>query len=229
MEIIKFWDVDTSDYVEVSEDNPLPVALSAGEVTTGSIQDGAVTDVKLANPKVNKAGDTMTAPLIFSDPNNRSKIILAKYPSGSSHNNAPTTFDLSSVYLHVGGVEYNTNSYRLIGFGYRRNEDTSHAAAVIGYQETNAGSEDCGRLLFATRSVTTNTAPNIRMTIEPNGQIVSEMGYSPSGDQSLSTKKYVDDYIKTKVAALTPIADPSTATTEDIATAYNTLLAALKV
>jgi len=212
----------------IDELTPLPVKIVGG-LPGASLADGSITDAKLANPKVNRAGDTMTGPLIFADPNNRSKIILAKHPTGS-FNDAPTAFDLSSVYLHIGGVEYNANSYRLIGFGYRRHEDTSHAAAVIGYQETSTSSEDKGRLLFATRDVTTDTAPTIRLTIETNGQIQAGTGYVPSTDLSLSTKKYVDDSMKNKaaIAALSSIADPSSATAEDCANKINEIIAALK-
>lgn len=228
-EVMQYYDRAQKKYVTVTPETPLPTTAipMANSVGEEQLKDGAVTDAKLAIPKVNRAGDTMTGPLIFADPTNRSKIILAKHPTGS-HNDAPTTFDLSSVYLHLGGVEYNANSYRLIGFGYRRHEDTSHAAAVIGYQETSSSAEDKGRLLFATRDVTTDTAPTIRMTIETNGQVLLESGYVPGSDNAVSNKKYVDEYVKNKVASLQPIADPATATPEDIATAYNALLAALK-
>lgn len=216
------------------EGKPSDFPIAEKSVTAEKIADGGVTLEKIAkavvdmiDEKVKKGGDTLTGPLVFADPTNRSKIILAKHPTGS-HNDAPTTFDLSSVYLHLGGVEYNSNSYRLIGFGYRRHEDTSHAAAVIGYQETSSSAEDKGRLLFATRDVTTDTAPTVRMTIESNGQVQLQDGYVPGNDNAVPNKKYVDEFVKHKLATLQPIADPSKATIEDVASAYNTLLAALK-
>ncbi|RBP89393.1 head fiber protein [Cytobacillus firmus] len=180
------------------------VIIPADSVTTADIVDGAVTDVKLANPKVNKAGDTMTGPLVFADPNNRSKVILTKFPTGTGHNNAPTTFDLDSVYLHLGGTEYNTNSYRLIGFGYRHSEDSSHAAGVMGYQETSGSGSDMGRLIFGTRNSTNDIAPTIRMTIETDGQVLLETGYVPATDDAVANKKYVDN-----AAANATVADGS--------------------
>src|SRR5690606_25241561 len=213
----------------INEANPLKVKI-IGTLPASSIPDGSITDAKLANPKVNKVGDTLTGPLIFADPNNRSKMILTKYPEGTGHNNAPTTFDLNSVYLHLGGTEYNTNSYRLIGFGYRHYLDTSHAAAVIGYQETSGSGNDMGRLIFATRNVTTDTAPTIRMTIEPNGQVLLEASYVPSTDNSVPNKKYVDDQVSPKLTA-TQAEAQADSTANDIAglvTDFNSLLAKLR-
>lgn len=203
-------------------------AIVSGE---GSIADGSVTIEKLAqdaldsiNDKVKKAGDTMTGPIAFADPNNRSKLILAKYLGGTGHNNAPTTLDLNSVYLHLGGAEYNTNSYRLIGFGYRRHEDSSHAAVVAGYQEINAAADDMGDFIVGTRNSTSDVAPVIVFRVTHDGQIVAEQAdYVPTSDKALTNKKYVDDFVASKLASLEPIADPSTATIEDVANAYNAL------
>lgn len=192
--------------------------------------DGSVTDPKLANPKVNRAGDTMTGPLTFTDPNNRSKVILAKYLSGTGHNNAPTTFDLTASYLQIGGREYNANSYRLITFGYKSDPEKNHAAAAIGYQETNVSNNDFGRLLFATRNTNSDVAPSIRMTIEPDGQLLAGTGYAPSADLSLSTKKYVDDAVSPKLTA-TQAAAQADSTATDVAglvADFNALLAKLR-
>ena len=190
------------------------------------IPPGSITDEDLEHPKVNRAGDTMTGPLVFADPNNRSKVILTKYPDGTGHNNAPTTFDKTSVYLHLGGTEYNTNSYRLIGFGYRHYQDSSHAAGVIGYQETSGSGNDMGRLIFATRNVTTDTEPTIRLTIEPNGQILIESGYVPGSDDAVPNKKYVDDQISAIQAAAQ--ADSTATDVAGLVADFNTLLANLR-
>jgi hypothetical protein len=170
--------------------------LANGAVTTEKIDDGAVTDAKLADPKLSKSGGTVEGQLIFVDPNNRSKIILTKYPDGTGHNNAPTTLDISSIYLHIGGTEFNTNSYRLIGFGYRRHEDSSHAAAVMGYQEINADKDDMGDLIFATRNSTSDIAPTIHLRIKHDGQVeLEQAGYTPSSNKAVVNKKYVDDQL----------------------------------
>jgi len=166
--------------------------------------------------KVNASGGTIGGPFIFSDPNNRSKLILTKYPSGTGHSNAPTAFDLSSVYLHLGGTEYATNSYRLIGFGYRHSGDQSHAPAVLGYQEINTSSNDYGRLLFATRSTNSDVAPTVRMTVEPNGQLLAGVGYSPATDSSLITKKFLDAAVAGISGDAANLGVPASQTSKDV-------------
>lgn len=114
---------------------------------------------------------TQTGALDIVEPVNKHKLLLGKYTTGTGHTDAPTTFDLTSVYLQVGGREYGNNSYRLIGFGYRGDPEGNHAPAIIGYQEASPTANSMGRLIFATRNVTTDTATTIRMTIEPTGLV----------------------------------------------------------
>lgn len=199
-----------------------------GSITAEKLADGSVTDDKLANQKINKNGDTVTGQLVFADPQNRSKIILTKYPDGVGHNNAPTTLDLNSVYLHIGGTEFNTNSYRLIGFGYRRHEDSSHAAGVMGYQEINADKDDMGDLIFATRNSTSDIAPTIHLRIKHDGQVELEQAdYSPVSDKAVVNKKYVDDQLDTKLSASQAEAQSDSNGT-DLTADFNALLAKLR-
>lgn len=53
---------------------------------------------------------------------------------------------------------------------------------------------------------------------------------APAADTDAATKAYADGAVaaKTQVAALTPIADPATATAQDVATAVNAIIAALQ-
>jgi hypothetical protein len=90
--------------------------------------------------------------------------------SSSDSTTAPTTITRANEYLHIGKQEYNTNSYRLIGFGYTQNTTTS-SPAYIGFQETNTGGETIGDLIFGTRSVTSDTPPTERLRIASSGNI----------------------------------------------------------
>lgn len=210
--------------------------IEDGSVTTQKLADGAITTEKLAqdvldliNEHLKKSGGTATGPIVFADPNNRSKLILTKYPDGTGHNNAPTTLDLGSVYLHLGGTEYAQNSYRLIGFGYRRHGDQNHASVVAGSQEINTTDHDMGDFIVGTRNSTSDVAPTIIFRVTHDGQIQAENpSYLPTSDKSLVTRKNVSDLIAAKLAEIEPIEDPSSTTAEDLAIAYNALLSALK-
>lgn len=199
-----------------------------GSITTEKIADGAVTDAKLADAKVSQSGDTMTGQLRIVIDNDESRVILAKYLSGSGHSNAPTTLDLDSVYLHLGGHEYASDSYRLIGFGYRREEDSSHAAVVAGYQEKSTHSHDMGDFIVGTRDSTSDVAPSIRFRITHDGKILAEdASYTPTEDNSLANKKYVDDHIPDKLSGIMNV-DTVNPTVEDVANKINEILTALK-
>lgn len=89
--------------------------------------------------------------------------------SRGTSNTAPTTITKANAYLGVGGSEYNTNSYRLIGFGYTQSQ--AQYPAYIGFQETNSVNATLGDLIFFTRSVTTDTAPSERVRITSSGNL----------------------------------------------------------
>lgn len=83
---------------------------------------------------------------------------------------APTTIGASAYYLGLGGQEFATNSYRLIGLGYK-NSGGAQFPSFIGYQETNSAGATYGDLIFGTRSVGTDTAPSERMRIAASGNV----------------------------------------------------------
>lgn len=77
-------------------------------------------------------------------------------------------------YLQLGGQEYSatsgdSNISHLIGFGYTG--AGFQPPAYLGYIETSAGSNTLGDLVFATRSVTTNTTATERLRIKDSGNI----------------------------------------------------------
>ena len=86
-----------------------------------------------------------------------------------SDTNLPTTFGYP--YLQIGAVEYRTNSIQTIGFGYV-STNGNFPPAEIGLQTTSTGGETYGDLVFATRSVTTNTAATERARITSGGNLL---------------------------------------------------------
>jgi trimeric autotransporter adhesin len=95
--------------------------------------------------------------------------ILVMESAQSDSATAPTTVG-SAYYLGLGQNEYNSNSYRLIGFGYNEGL-TEEYPAYIGYEEMNDASYTDGDLVFGTRSVTTNTTASERMRITAAGNV----------------------------------------------------------
>lgn len=72
-------------------------------------------------------------------------------------------------YLMIGWEEKRTNSIQTIGFGYTNNQ--SSQPAEIGFLTTDTTGNTQGDILFATRNVTTDTAPLERMRIFANGNV----------------------------------------------------------
>ena len=105
---------------------------------------------------------TQTSGAIASVNNSTAKLRLGRLNSA----NAPTTISTDNYYIELGSAEYNTNSYRLMGFGYRA---ASHMPAYLGYQEKDISGFTKGDLIFGTRDVTTDTEPTERMRIAASG------------------------------------------------------------
>ena len=79
-----------------------------------------------------------------------------------------TTF--GTPYLSIGGQENLVNSIQTIGFGFT-NGTSYIQPAEIGFQTTSLSAYTKGDLVFATREVTTNTAPTERMRITSAGNV----------------------------------------------------------
>jgi len=92
----------------------------------------------------------------------------------------PTTYGFP--YLQIGRTEFRANSLQTIGFGYL-NADGNNPPAEIGYLTTSTSGDTIGDLVFATRSVTTNTAASERMRITSAGALlVGTTSVQPADD-----------------------------------------------
>jgi len=98
----------------------------------------------------------------------------------SLDNNLPTTYGFP--YLQIGRSEYRLSSLQTIGFGYV-GANGNNPPAEIGYVSTSVSGETLGDLVFATRSVTTNTAATERMRLDSSGNL--GLGVTPSAWNSV--------------------------------------------
>lgn len=78
--------------------------------------------------------------------------------------------DANDFYMLIGSTEWNTGSYRLIGFGYI-DSSTKCPPAYIGYKTANQSENSYGDLIFGTRNGTGDGAPTERMRIMYNGYV----------------------------------------------------------
>lgn len=137
------------------------------------------------------AGGALTGATTVVTGADGNKLWLAKYTSGTGHNNAPTAIGAAATYLYVGGREYGNNGWGGIGFSYV-SDATQHPAVWIGWEEKNTAGNTNGDFVVATRPTTTNVAPTERLRITAAGDIAAATGYAPANPLSLATKGYVD-------------------------------------
>jgi hypothetical protein len=74
-----------------------------------------------------------------------------------------------SRYLNLNDYFGNTNARMEIGFGYSAATGVTNVPAIIGFLQTEATNLSKGDIYFATRDVTTDTAPTVRLTIASTG------------------------------------------------------------
>ena len=81
-----------------------------------------------------------------------------------------TSFSKAACYLHLGNNESTLSGIYPLGFGFT-SADRTHVPAYIAYITEDAAGAENGPLVFATRDVTTDTAPSERMRIQNNGRL----------------------------------------------------------
>ena len=112
-----------------------------------------------------------------------------------------TSFSKAACYLHIGNNESDLNGLYPIGFGFT-SHDRTHVPAYIAYITEDVGSAEHGPLVFATRNVTTDTAPSERMRITSAGKLLlgttSATGGTSEGDFVVEFAGNSDNAIKTR-------------------------------
>jgi hypothetical protein len=84
-----------------------------------------------------------------------------------------TSINATACWQYIGSgaaASYTSSNYMGVGFGYN-NAGNSEAPAFIGFTVTDASASTNGALVFATRSVTTATAPTERLRITSAGEV----------------------------------------------------------
>lgn len=125
-------------------------------------------------------------------PNNR--VWLSMYASGTGHRDAPKTLKAESQYLVVGGREYGVGSYRGIGFGYVASI-SEIAPVFVGIQEVGQDDHTNADFIVATRASQKNVAPDVKLRVKTDGQIITSDDYTPKSSQALVNKQYLDTII----------------------------------
>jgi len=91
------------------------------------------------------------------------------YVLSISQETTPTDFSDPIMSLGGSGTDsYASGAIHAIGFNY---SESSVPAVAIGYEPTTVSGQTKGQLHFATRDVTTATAPTKRMTIDTDGHV----------------------------------------------------------
>ena len=126
-----------------------------------------------------------------------------------------------SRYLNLNDYFGNTNARMEIGLGYSAASGITNVPAIIGYLQTSTTDFTKGDIYFATRDVTTDTAPTERMRITSAGIIntTSRLNVNGAGDNSLFS---LNTNGTLYTLGFSPNATASTSTTLTITTATTT-------
>lgn len=191
--ILQYYDRQLGKPVTVTPDTPLPMggssAPSPGSVTTDMLADGAVTDDKLAKPKVD-------------------------VPSGIQPK-------------MVIGTTLSTNVIGMVGYSQDPLADNLVMYNFGGQVKTAAPTADNDA---TTKQYVDNAVNGAKLTAMTASEAQTGTATTARSITATVLKAGAVAAVKTKpeVAALTPIADPSSATLEDVATLLNAVVAAMK-
>lgn len=223
--VLQYYDRQQGKAVTVTPETPLPMgggAPTPGSITTNMIADGAVTDEKLAKAKVDVPdgidpkkviGTTLSTSEIgmvgySQDPMGDQ---LAMYNFGGQLKTADPAEDNDAANKkYVDELTITSDKISdasTVGKNVLKASDAAAARTAIG-----AGTSNQNLTAMTAAEATAGTATTLR-------GITAQVLASGAKDAIKN---------KTQIAALTPIADPTNTTLEEVATLLNSVIAAFK-
>lgn len=93
----------------------------------------------------------------------------------AASSSAPSTLAVANSYIHMGGSEFATSSFRSLSAGFLDGGITN-PPAIIAFQEINQSGNTYGDWVFYTRNVTSDTLPTERLRIDNSGIVTVNSG-----------------------------------------------------
>lgn len=224
--IVQYWDREKNKAVTVTKDTPLPTtgggSIPDGSIGTDQLADNAVTTEKLSSDaKAPFAGHADEAGAV--DWQNVSNKPSQFPPDAHTHPIAQVDGlqDALSEYVKKSG---DTMSGAL-KFG---SETVDEPTDLSRHIDLYGGTYGISITSYTMNFLTATTSEATKYAFRHGDDVIGLIQVNISDPKSLTTKEYVDGVVPALLADVEPIADPSTATAEDIANAFNSLLAALK-
>lgn len=239
--VVQYYDEQTKKYVTVTSETPLPVSFTPGDnsVGTDSLKDGSVTTNKLAPDAKAPFADTadtaksvdwesvQSRPSTYPPDAHTHPISqvdgLQSALDGKLGEIADGSVTLAKLAQEVlSRIDYGKFS-QLSGNGNDANKLTDAGIYFNsgGYGLKNAPRDRYGWMLIVSHGASNGKAQGGQLYLDVDG--FDFRGFT--GSTFTAWESFI---IKNKVEDIQPIADPASATPEDLANAYNALLAALK-
>lgn len=253
--VVQYFDEESKKPITVTQGTPLPVSIAPGanSVGTNELKDGSVTTTKLSDGAVTveKLDPQIKVPQAEKVPWDGVQDKPEDYPpSAHTHpiaqvdglqdaldgklseiaDNSVTTVKIADKAVTQEKLADALVSYiadgkftRLSGSGNDANKMKSNGVYlnIGGYGLKNAPRDRYGWMLIVSCGESNGSLQGAQLYLDVDG-------FDYRGFKGNTFTKWETFIIKDKVADVEPIADPSTATAEAIANAYNALLAALK-
>src|SRR5699024_10752011 len=198
------------------------VVDGVGGGSIGEIPDGTITTEKFA--------DDAKAPFA-------GEADIANSVKWANVQEKPATYEPSAHTHSIGQVE---NLQAELGGKVKKEGDTMAGALRFGshtvptptdlsqHIDLYGGSYGISITSYTMNFLTSSTTDNTKYAFHHGDDIIGLIQTEITDGKSLTTKEYVDSIVPSSLADVEPIADPTTATAEDVANKVNEILTALK-